>query len=156
MSNPKAEAKSMIEGLPEDASLEDIQYHLYVLEKVRRGLARAQTEGTLSHEEARILKEEMARIRARSPLESFGIWMLGPALLAFGSEEQKKELLPQVAQHIRNFRRVKVKDGRTIWEITAADAQYFEHQREIVVQVMDHGGGGGHLQAGYTHRDEAC
>jgi len=44
------------------------------------------------------------------------------------------ELLPQVAQHIRNFRRVKVKDGRTVWEITASDAQYFEQQQEIVVQ----------------------
>ena len=53
MSSPKAEVKSMIEGLPEDASLEDIQYHLYVLEKVKRGLDRAQTEGTVSHEEAK-------------------------------------------------------------------------------------------------------
>jgi len=51
--NPKAEAKSMIEGLPEDASLEDIQYHLYVLEKVKRGIERAQTEGTVSHEDAK-------------------------------------------------------------------------------------------------------
>ena len=32
MGSPKADAKSMIEGLPEVASLEDIQYHLYVLE----------------------------------------------------------------------------------------------------------------------------
>lgn len=43
------------------------------------------------------------------------------------------ELLPHVAQHIRNFRRVKVKDGRTEWEITATEAQYFEQQHEIVV-----------------------
>ncbi|WP_439572728.1 acyl-CoA dehydrogenase family protein [Phreatobacter sp.] len=54
--------------------------------------------GGLSHEEAKVLKEEMARIRARSPLESFGIWMLGPALLAFGSEEQKLEHLPRIAR----------------------------------------------------------
>lgn len=54
MSSPKAEAKSMIEGLPEDASLEDIQYHLYVLEKVKRGMERAATEGTVSHEEAKV------------------------------------------------------------------------------------------------------
>lgn len=53
MSSPKADVKSMIEGLPEDASLEDIQYHLYVLEKVKRGLERAQTEGTVPHEEAK-------------------------------------------------------------------------------------------------------
>jgi hypothetical protein len=53
MSSPKAEAKSMIEGLPEDASLEDIQYHLYVLEKVKRGIERAETEGAISQEEAK-------------------------------------------------------------------------------------------------------
>lgn len=53
MSCPKAEARSMIEGLPEDASLEDIQYHLYVLEKVRRGIARAETDGAISHEDAK-------------------------------------------------------------------------------------------------------
>jgi len=54
--------------------------------------------GGLSHEEVKILKEEMRAIGARSPLESFGIWMLGPALLAFGSEEQKKEHLPRIAR----------------------------------------------------------
>lgn len=43
------------------------------------------------------------------------------------------ELLPHVAQHIRNFRRVKVKDGQTVWEITATDAQYFEKESEVVV-----------------------
>ena len=53
MSNPKAEARSLIEGLPEDASIEDIQYHLYVLEKVKRGIHRAETEGAISHEDAK-------------------------------------------------------------------------------------------------------
>ena len=53
MSNPKAEARSMIEGLPEDASIEDIQYHLYVLEKVKRGIDRAEVEGTISHADAK-------------------------------------------------------------------------------------------------------
>ena len=36
--------------------------------------------GGLNKAEAKILKEEMARINARSPLDSFGIWMIGPAL----------------------------------------------------------------------------
>jgi acyl-CoA dehydrogenase len=54
--------------------------------------------GGLSPEEARILKEEMHRIGARSPLMSFGISMLGPALLHFGTEEQKKHYLPQIAR----------------------------------------------------------
>jgi LPS export ABC transporter protein LptC len=43
------------------------------------------------------------------------------------------DLLPHVAQHIRNFRRVKVKDGKTVWEITADDAQYSDESKEIVV-----------------------
>lgn len=54
MSTPKAEVASMLEALPEDASLEDIQYHLYVLEKVKRGLERADTEGAVSHEDAKV------------------------------------------------------------------------------------------------------
>jgi alkylation response protein AidB-like acyl-CoA dehydrogenase len=53
--------------------------------------------GGLSPEEARVLKEEMQRIGARPPLTSFGISMLGPALLAFGTEEQKRRYLPQSA-----------------------------------------------------------
>jgi hypothetical protein len=37
--------------LPENCSLEDIQYHLYVLDKVRRGLDDARQHGTLSQED---------------------------------------------------------------------------------------------------------
>ncbi|MFM7294632.1 MAG: hypothetical protein ACKO1K_07465 [Burkholderiales bacterium] len=53
MSSPKTEATSMIEALPEDSSHEDIQYHLYVLEKVKRGIDRAGTEGVMSHQDAK-------------------------------------------------------------------------------------------------------
>ncbi len=52
----------------------------------------------LSPAEAKILREEMSRIGARPPLSSFGIWMLGPALLHFGTEEQKKFFLNQIAR----------------------------------------------------------
>ena len=52
----------------------------------------------LSPAEAKVLREEMARIGARPPLSSFGIWMLGPALLHFGTEEQKKHFLGQIAR----------------------------------------------------------
>ena len=38
--------------LPDDCSLEDVQYHLYVLEKVRRGLDDARELGTISEEQA--------------------------------------------------------------------------------------------------------
>lgn len=54
--------------------------------------------GGLSADEARVLKEEMAAIKARSPLESFGLWMLGPALLKFGGEEQKRAHLPKICR----------------------------------------------------------
>src|SRR5450759_1504537 len=37
MSTPKAEVTSMLQALPDDSSFEDIHYHLYVLEKVKRG-----------------------------------------------------------------------------------------------------------------------
>jgi alkylation response protein AidB-like acyl-CoA dehydrogenase len=52
----------------------------------------------LSPAEAKVLREEMARIGARPPLSSFGIWMLGPALLHFGTEGQKKHFLNQIAR----------------------------------------------------------
>lgn len=54
--------------------------------------------GGLSKAEAKVLASEMKRIGARTPLTSFGIWMLGPALLKFGSEEQKLEHLPKIAR----------------------------------------------------------
>jgi alkylation response protein AidB-like acyl-CoA dehydrogenase len=54
--------------------------------------------GGLSPAETKILKQEMARIGARSPLYSFGISMLGPALLKYGNEEQKKRFLPEIAR----------------------------------------------------------
>jgi hypothetical protein len=54
MSTPKAEVTSMLEALPDDSSFEDIQYHLYVLEKVKRGIERAKTDGAVSHEDTKV------------------------------------------------------------------------------------------------------
>ncbi len=54
--------------------------------------------GGLSPAETKILREEMIALKCRSPLSSFGIWMLGPALLQFGTEEQKKHYLGQIAR----------------------------------------------------------
>lgn len=45
MSTVKEDVKALLDKLPEDCSLEDIQYHLYVIEKVRRGIERAEKEG---------------------------------------------------------------------------------------------------------------
>ena len=53
MSTPKAEVASMLEASPESSSYEDTQYHLYVIEKVNRGLERAATEGVIPHEDAK-------------------------------------------------------------------------------------------------------
>jgi alkylation response protein AidB-like acyl-CoA dehydrogenase len=52
----------------------------------------------LNPDERRVLFDEMDRLNARIPLQSFGIWMLGPALLEFASEEQKRHYLPQIAK----------------------------------------------------------
>ncbi|MEM1132966.1 MAG: acyl-CoA dehydrogenase family protein [Pseudomonadota bacterium] len=52
----------------------------------------------LSPAQHKVFKQEMARIKARAPLQSFGIWMLGPALLHFGTEEQKVHYLNQIAR----------------------------------------------------------
>jgi len=54
--------------------------------------------GGLDADENRILQEELRRIGARPPLSSFGIWMLGPALLEFASEEQKRAFLPPIVR----------------------------------------------------------
>jgi len=51
MSAVKDEVTSLLERLPEDASIEDVQYQLYVVEKVRNGLDAAKTEGTLTQKD---------------------------------------------------------------------------------------------------------
>jgi len=52
----------------------------------------------LSAAQAQVLREEMARLQSWVPLYSFGITMLGPVLLAFGDEEQKRRHLPRIAR----------------------------------------------------------
>jgi hypothetical protein len=52
MVRAKDEVTELLRKLPDDCSLEDSQYHLYVLEMVRRGLDVADTQGAISQEEA--------------------------------------------------------------------------------------------------------
>jgi hypothetical protein len=52
MNTAKDEIRSLLDKLPEDCSLEDVQYHLYVIEKIRHGIQVAEDQGTLSQEEA--------------------------------------------------------------------------------------------------------
>ncbi len=54
--------------------------------------------GGLNREQNKVVSEELARIHARPPLESFGISMLGPALLKFGSEQLKRQHFPPIVR----------------------------------------------------------
>jgi hypothetical protein len=49
----KGQVRALLDALPEDCTLEDIQYHLYVLEKIARSEARIREEGAVSHEDAK-------------------------------------------------------------------------------------------------------
>jgi hypothetical protein len=51
MKTAKEEVRSLLDKLPDDCTFEDIQYHLYVVEKIQRGIERAEEEGTLSQDE---------------------------------------------------------------------------------------------------------
>ncbi|OGI51133.1 MAG: hypothetical protein A3E57_01430 [Candidatus Muproteobacteria bacterium RIFCSPHIGHO2_12_FULL_60_33] len=52
MNTAKKEVESLLKKLPDDCSLEDIQYHLYVIEKIQRGIEVAEKKGVVSQEEA--------------------------------------------------------------------------------------------------------
>ena len=54
----KQEVTALLQNLPDGTSLEDIQYHLYVLEKVRNGLDAADRDGALSHAQ---VEEELSQ-----------------------------------------------------------------------------------------------
>ncbi len=50
MNTTKDEVQSLLRKLPDDCTFEDVQYHLYVIEKIRKGIERAESEGTVSLE----------------------------------------------------------------------------------------------------------
>ncbi|MDB5451202.1 MAG: acyl-CoA dehydrogenase, partial [Phenylobacterium sp.] len=52
--------------------------------------------GGLAPQQARALEQELAAGRYRAPLASFGLWMLGPVLLEYATEAQKREHLPKI------------------------------------------------------------
>ncbi|MCW8895928.1 MAG: hypothetical protein OQK48_09870 [Sulfurimonas sp.] len=49
----KQEAQKMIQNLPDDCTYEDIQYHLYVVEKIKNGISRAKNGEVTSHKDAK-------------------------------------------------------------------------------------------------------
>ena len=54
--------------------------------------------GGLSKAEAKIMREEMAALKLPVPLIGFGLTMIGPTLLEYGTEEQKQEHLPRIVR----------------------------------------------------------
>jgi len=54
--------------------------------------------GGLSNAQAKVLSQELARLKLPAPLIGFGLTMIGPTLLRFGSEEQKLEHLPRITR----------------------------------------------------------
>lgn len=51
MNTAKEDVKSLLNKLSDECTLEDVQYHLYVVEKIQRGIERVALEGSLSQEE---------------------------------------------------------------------------------------------------------
>ena len=62
MNTAKEEVRKMLDQLPDDASFEDIQYHIYVQEKIERGLRDIQEGRVLTQEE---IEERMAKCLGR-------------------------------------------------------------------------------------------
>ena len=54
--------------------------------------------GGLSPAELAVLESELRRLKCRPPQINLGIWMLGPVLLEYGSEQQKRDLLTPMAR----------------------------------------------------------
>jgi alkylation response protein AidB-like acyl-CoA dehydrogenase len=54
--------------------------------------------GGLGKEETKILNQELERLELPPPLIGFGITMIGPTILQYGAEEQKKYFLPQICR----------------------------------------------------------
>ena len=54
--------------------------------------------GGLDEAQTKVLKEEMKSINARAPIFSIGIWMLGPAILEYGSHQQKLQHITSIVR----------------------------------------------------------
>ncbi len=58
MSAVKEEVQKPLQNLPDNCTYEDIQYHLYVVEKIKKGISRARNGQSTLHEDA---KKRMAK-----------------------------------------------------------------------------------------------
>ena len=51
MSTAKQDVQALLARLPDDCTYEDIQYHLYVMEKIRLAQEASRQQGTIPHEQ---------------------------------------------------------------------------------------------------------
>jgi predicted transcriptional regulator len=58
MQTTKQEVVQLLNRLPDDCSLEDIQYHLYVMQKIERGLLDAEKGSVYTQEQ---MEEKLSR-----------------------------------------------------------------------------------------------
>jgi len=54
----KQEVQELIQKLPDNCTYEDIQYHIYIIEKIKKGIERAENGEVSSHQDA---KERMSK-----------------------------------------------------------------------------------------------
>lgn len=69
-------------------------------------------------------------------LLTVGGWLLGRELYLQRRTDLRKEVLkvlPGVSQRIQNFHRSRVVNGKTVWEVSAREAQYYEQEQTVVV-----------------------
>jgi hypothetical protein len=50
--NAKSQVREVLDRLPDDCTIEDVQYHLYVAEKIRRRIEKADAGQAVPHAEA--------------------------------------------------------------------------------------------------------
>lgn len=65
--SPKQAAQRLVDQIRDDASFEDIQYELYVVQQIERGLADVEAGRTLSHEAA---GERLSRWTGNRPTDA--------------------------------------------------------------------------------------
>jgi LPS export ABC transporter protein LptC len=54
-----------------------------------------------------------------------------------GLRSAQLDFLPEAAQRIQNFRRVKMEGDRKAWEIAAREAQYFDEEQQVSVEAPE-------------------
>ena len=58
MHTAKAQAETLLQRLPDDCTYDDIHYHLYVIEKIRRGPESAEQQSLISQEDMEMRLEQ--------------------------------------------------------------------------------------------------